>query len=360
MLRRYCQNICVLQPAAQRLLLSCKSTGYSTTTFQRKFASFSLNRLARFRDQVRAATKRRPLAELQKESGPKLEFADSIPVRSGTHLWRALGFTVGVSAVVYTVTAVVESLKEIQEHHRLQDTFQDLTLPIPDLFTSEEEQSPIPIEVKQLTDGQKTILAIIGLNALVFLVWRIPQTKAFMYRWFTNSFASKSLCSPMLLSVFSHYSFLHLAVNMYVLYSFAPIAVERFLGVEQFIAFFTTAGVLSSFTSLVQKYAVRSNVRALGASGAICAILAYTCMRIPEARLSIIFMPFFTFSAEEAIYGLIAIDLLGLLFRFRLFDHAAHLGGSLFGLFYATYGEDWVRKHFHPFITRVCEWYFAA
>ena len=43
-------------------------------------------------------------------------------------------------------------------------------------------------------------------------------------------------------------------------------------------------------------------------------------------------MPFFTFSAEQAIYGLIAFDAIGLLLRFRLFDHAAHLGGSLFGM----------------------------
>ncbi|KAI6180491.1 Rhomboid domain-containing protein [Aphelenchoides besseyi] len=304
MLRRYCQNICVLQPAAQRLLLSCKSTGYSTTTFQRKFASFSLNRLARFRDQVRAATKRRPLAELQKESGPKLEFADSIPVRSGTHLWRALGFTVGVSAVVYTVTAVVESLKEIQEHHRLQDTFQDLTLPIPDLFTSEEEQSPIPIEVKQLTDGQKTILAIIGYLVLQWLfLFVLLQAKCIGVFGLAYS-TDESF----------HVSMVH----------------------EQFcfnsLLFLPLPAFCHRSRVWFKKYAVRSNVRALGASGAICAILAYTCMRIPEARLSIIFMPFFTFSAEEAIYGLIAIDLLGLLFRFRLFDHAAHLGGSLFGL----------------------------
>jgi rhomboid-like protein len=55
-------------------------------------------------------------------------------------------------------------------------------------------------------------------------------------------------------------------------------------------------------------------------------------MKIPDARLSIVFLPFFHFSAEQAIYGLIAFDLLGLIFRFRMFDHAAHLGGTLFGV----------------------------
>jgi len=30
--------------------------------------------------------------------------------------------------------------------------------------------------------------------------------------------------------------------------------------------------------------------------------------------------------------GAIGLDVAGLLFRWKLFDHAAHLGGSLFGL----------------------------
>lgn len=165
----------------------------------------------------------------------------------------------------------------------------------------------------------------------------------------------------MLLSVFSHNNFVHLALNMYVLYSFCPVSIDRFLGVEQvsrtflirlifnlqFLALYLTSGAISSLTSLTHKFVTKSNVRALGAvsfkllkrlpnhlfqSGAICALLAYTCMKIPDARLSIVFLPFFQFSAEQAVYGLVAFDLLGLIFRFRMFDHAAHLGGTLFGL----------------------------
>lgn len=73
-------------------------------------------------------------------------------------------------------------------------------------------------------------------------------------------------------------------------------------------------------------------------------------MRMPESRLSIVFLPWFTFSgnsnmtyymssvkflllAEKAVYGIIIFDLLGLLGKFQLFDHAAHLAGSGFGLY---------------------------
>ncbi|KAI6217100.1 Peptidase, S54 family [Aphelenchoides fujianensis] len=358
MLRRCCRPICTL-PASGRRLLGGRNGGdvRQPQAGIRLVLGDAIRALPRPPEGDRHA----PPVGRPAEGGGREARArrpDSRSVRAAICCARS-AFTVGVGAVAYTVTAVVETLEQMLEHHRLQNSLEDLSFQ--QLFSSSQQESPLPlpIEPNKLTDGQKAVLGIIALNVLVSVIWRIPRAEAFMYRWFTNSFASKSLCSPMLLSVFSHYSPIHLALNMYVLYSFAPVSVDRFLGFHHFLAFFTTAGVVSSFTSLAHKWVVRSNVRALGASGAICAILAYTCMKIPEARLSIIFMPFFTFSAEQAIYGLIAFDLLGLLFRFRLFDHAAHLGGSLFGVFYAMYGEDWVRKYFHPFITRACEWYYA-
>ncbi len=77
---------------------------------------------------------------------------------------------------------------------------------------------------------------------------------------------------------------------------------------------------------------LRSLLECAFQSGAILALLAYTCMKVPDARLQIIFMPFFDFSAKQGIYGVLAIDILGLLLGWRIFDHAAHLGGSLFGM----------------------------
>lgn len=55
-------------------------------------------------------------------------------------------------------------------------------------------------------------------------------------------------------------------------------------------------------------------------------------MKMPDSRINIIFLPMFTFSAEHAVYGIMLFDLIGLLLGFRFLDHAAHLGGALFGL----------------------------
>lgn len=38
--------------------------------------------------------------------------------------------------------------------------------------------------------------------------------------------------------------------------------------------------------------------------------------------------------------GMVVLDTLGLLFRWRIFDHAAHLGGAAFGYLYYYYGND--------------------
>jgi rhomboid-like protein len=63
------------------------------------------------------------------------------------------------------------------------------------------------------------------------------------------------------------------------------------------------------------------------------AMLMFACVRNPDAQLQIIFLPIFSFSASSAVYGIVAFETIGLLFfRKSIFDHAAHLGGALFGM----------------------------
>lgn len=76
----------------------------------------------------------------------------------------------------------------------------------------------------------------------------------------------------MLLSTFSHSSFLHLAVNMYVLHSFSSMAVAA-LGKEQFMALYLTSGVVSSFASNLFKTVFGIQKPSLGAVS-ICQIYA--------------------------------------------------------------------------------------
>uniref|UniRef100_A0A914WL25 rhomboid protease n=1 Tax=Plectus sambesii TaxID=2011161 RepID=A0A914WL25_9BILA len=271
----------------------------------------------------------------------------SFMLRPRKDVWKAVAFAFGVSGVCY-VGAVVSDYE--RSRRRLMKNLFDWKYTKPSWW--EEKRREANSWWEQISPGKKTVGMLIGVNVAVWLLWRVPRLQPFMLRYFTNGFASKSLCSPMILSVFSHYSLIHLALNMYVLHNFGGVSCDRFFGVEQFLAFYVAAGLFSSLGSMVHKAITLNPVTALGASGAILGVLTYTCMKIPDAQLQIVFLPFFTFSAEKAVYGLLAFDTIGLLLGWRMFDHAAHLGGALFGIWYATYGQNIFWKDFRFPIAR--------
>lgn len=194
-----------------------------------------------------------------------------------------------------------------------------------------------------LHPGDRLLAPLLFLNGLVFAAWAMPRLHHVMFKYFASNPQSKTLCSPMILSTFSHQSAMHLLANMFVLQSFISNSVQD-LGKEQFLGFYLTAGVSASMLSYVHRMVTRTPGFSLGASGAIMGVLAHTCVTHPNTELGILFVPFVRFSAEHAIQGIVLLDTLGVLFRWKVFDHAAHLGGALFGILYAKYGDSLWRQ----------------
>uniref|UniRef100_A0A914CUG9 Peptidase S54 rhomboid domain-containing protein n=1 Tax=Acrobeloides nanus TaxID=290746 RepID=A0A914CUG9_9BILA len=296
-----------------------------------------------------------------KQSGETAHYSgpDSIPVRPVSDLWKALGFTAVFTTGAFTYACIAHHERRVRGGGTWNtDWFTAKWVEIKRYYTDEGQlveerrirKSHDPHDIP-FSPGQKLIFSIIASNLVVYLVWKVANP-AIMWRFFTNSFASKSLCLPMLTSVFSHKFFLHFAVNMYVLSSFGAPTVDKYLGPSQFLAMYLSAGVFSSLTSLIHKGIFRMPSRALGASGAILAVLTYVCMKNPDARLQIIFLPFFDFSAQQGVIGIVLLDAIGLLLGWRLFDHAAHLGGSIFGILYALYGEKYYRQVLYPTVVK--------
>ncbi|XP_077988020.1 presenilin-associated rhomboid-like protein, mitochondrial [Glandiceps talaboti] len=188
-----------------------------------------------------------------------------------------------------------------------------------------------------LPEGRKLAAGIIGVNVIVFLGWRVPALQHTMLKWFTSNPASKAVCLPMVFSMFSHYSLWHIAINMYVLWSFAATAGAMF-GKEQFLAMYLSTGVWASFASHLNKIAISRFNPSLGASGAIMAVLGAVCAKYPDSQLQIIFLPFFSFSAGTGMMGIIGLETAGTLLRWQFFDHAGHLAGILAGWYYVKYG----------------------
>uniref|UniRef100_A0A8C7V1I0 rhomboid protease n=1 Tax=Oncorhynchus mykiss TaxID=8022 RepID=A0A8C7V1I0_ONCMY len=161
----------------------------------------------------------------------------------------------------------------------------------------------------------------------------------------------KTLCFPMLLSTFSHYSFFHMAANMYVLWSFFS-SIVSMLGREQFMAVYMSAGVISTMFSYVCKTASGRLGPSLGASGAIMTVLAAVCTKMPEAKLAIIFLPIYAFSAGNALKAIVVMDTAGLVLGWQYFDHVAHLGGALFAhLWYIQLNGHDLERHTPVYIS---------
>ena len=160
-----------------------------------------------------------------------------------------------------------------------------------------------------LHEGEKIAVGIIAINTGIFLLWQIPTMKFAMYKWFTSAVSQKA-SSPLLLSCFSHQEIWHIGCNMFVLWSFAPLK-RSLLVTEQFLAFYITGGTVSSVASYFFKITTKSNVPSLGASGTLLAVLAACCIERPDARFSILFLPFFSFTATTALFSIIALDITG-------------------------------------------------
>ncbi|XP_057684953.1 presenilins-associated rhomboid-like protein, mitochondrial [Corythoichthys intestinalis] len=269
--------------------------------------------------------------------------------RAFGRLVRPLLFTVGFTGCSFGSAAIwqYESLKS-----RVQSYFNELRADWLERVRP-QKRGDVRKEVNHwwntLSEGQRTVTAILAANAVVFCCWRVPRLQRSMFKYFTADSASRTLCAPMVLSTFSHVSFFHMAANMYVLWSFSTSAVSM-LGREQFVAVYLSAGVISTFCSYVCKMATGRFGPSLGASGAIMTILAAVCTKIPEAKLAIIFLPMFTFSAANALKAIIAMDTAGLILGWRFFDHAAHLGGAMFGIWYILFGHELIWKNREPFV----------
>lgn len=191
------------------------------------------------------------------------------------------------------------------------------------------------------------IRAIILINFFVFLAWTLTPEEAFpfMMRNFTVSWLGllDGKYWTLITSVFSHSAFLHLFINMYVLYGFG-IALRSLLGRTQFLLFYLLAGVSGSFMHAVLSllYTNSPAQPALGASGAIAGIILFFSLSFPREKL--LLLGFIPIRAGWAAVLLVALDLWGLSAQSHggglPIGHGAHLGGALIGLVYYFFNRE--------------------
>lgn len=280
-------------------------------------------------------------------------------VRSGqepelqwSSLVRPLAFTVGFGGAAFAGAAIwqYENMRQVANYKkRLHGHWQKAGDLWKQFSTNMEEINKVgewrrwlnSVWNNELTEGQRIFVPILALNVLVFAAWRLPSLQPTMIRYFTSSPTKGNPLSSMILSAFSHVSPLHLACNMYVLHSFCTPVVAA-LGKEEFIGLYLSSGVFASLCSHAAKVAFNRPGPSVGASGAICAVLGLFCTLVPDAQLQIVFLPWLTFTSGTAIKAMMALDSVGLVMGWALFDHAAHLGGVLMGIWWVHKGHSLV------------------
>ncbi|ODQ81277.1 hypothetical protein BABINDRAFT_160647 [Babjeviella inositovora NRRL Y-12698] len=191
---------------------------------------------------------------------------------------------------------------------------------------------------------QYVIYAIIGANLAVFGMWRLPLCYRILQRYFILEKDHIVARSALLGSAFSHQDFWHLAMNMMALYSFGPSLIS-WIGVSQFTVMYLNSCVISSFVAVLLPMMARSSLRvaSLGASGAIFSVFGTFAYLFPTAGISLLFFPI-PGGAWVAFMGSIAVNAAGFFMRWGAIDYAAHLGGSLAGIYYGYVCREQIKE----------------
>ena len=186
----------------------------------------------------------------------------------------------------------------------------------------------------------KAVQFLIFSNVLIYILGFIVGTP-FLF----SHFAGFPMFSPFfriwqpVTSMFLHGGFLHIAFNMFVLWQFGKY-LEELWGTKKFLIFYIIAGVFSGILC-----SLLSIAPAVGASGAICGLLAAYAFLEPDAKILLFFfIPakikpcVIWFGILSAVFGILSIFDPALGFGIANFGH---LGGLLAG---AAISYFWLKK----------------
>jgi membrane associated rhomboid family serine protease len=133
-----------------------------------------------------------------------------------------------------------------------------------------------------------------------------------------------------------HGDYMHLFFNMYVLYNFGTIAEEYYIGIfggkgVLLYGVLYVGGIMFAALPAYKKHNENSYYNAVGASGAVAAVLFASILFMPTAGLRIMFIPI---SIPAFIFGGLYLALEAYMNKKSNDNiaHDAHIWGALFGI----------------------------
>ena len=129
-------------------------------------------------------------------------------------------------------------------------------------------------------------------------------------------------------SAFLHVDYMHLILNMYVLYMFAPIIIQD-LGIVKFLILYF-GSLIAGNVLTISYHKKELYYTAVGASGAVAGIIYATILLNPDMQLVMFPLPIpipgYVFGVGYLVYSIY-----GMKNKVGNIGHAAHLGGSVGG-----------------------------
>jgi len=210
----------------------------------------------------------------------------------------------------------------------------------------ETHTGPQPAPPRRRLPRMVAVPAIIALNVVVYLLWQLadgsPALERFLYVHFTTNWTrlSAGYFWTLETSVFSHAELWHIGINMLVFLSFGRI-LEMMWGPWRLLGFYLGAGAVASLTHCLLGVLGWPLTPALGASGAVTAVVLVFVLMFPHQKL--LFFGIIPMPAWFAAIAAVGIDLAGLIWQREggasPLGHGAHLGGAAFGTLFFFLSE---------------------
>jgi membrane associated rhomboid family serine protease len=210
--------------------------------------------------------------------------------------------------------------------------------------------APHPPPARPKRPRTPAVSVIIGVNVLVFLAWQGASMMPGLFEFMTANFLVSTShilhwhVWTLITAAFSHSELWHLAINMFVLWSFGTV-LEHLWGTRVFVLFYLAAAVIASISHCaVSSFLMgRDDILALGASGAVSGLLLAYALHFPRHR--ILLFGIVPVPALAGVLVFVGLDLWGLIAQGRggglPIGHGAHLGGAFAGaLMYFLYLRD--------------------
>jgi membrane associated rhomboid family serine protease len=198
---------------------------------------------------------------------------------------------------------------------------------------------PLGSVSRRITSFPFVTILVILLNAGVFYL-ELTQGDAFVGRWSAvpADIVHGRHIETIVTSMFLHGGWMHIIGNMVFFWAFAP-AIEEGMGLARFLVFYLMGGVVAMAAQMFADPA--STVPALGASGAVAAVMGAFLVTYPRDQIrTLVLAPVFR------VVAIPAVVLIGLWIITQVIAvtteipkeegggvaYFAHIGGAVFGV----------------------------